>query len=144
LAGFVQAISGLKIGADGGTFSAALAAVRKFGGVLEHPAWTRAWAAHGLCDPAPQGGWMREMFGPGWVCSLWQSAYGHRSNKPTWLYYVGVNPPAELNWSRPKGSCLVGRTDKRAGVECLSQRERNATPRAFRDALLELARRSRR
>src|SRR6185369_9346974 len=45
-------------GNDGGCFAAALHAVRRFGGVLEHPAKTRAFAAHGL--PKPSGnGWTR-------------------------------------------------------------------------------------
>ena len=34
-----------KKGEDGGCFAAALAAVRKWGGVLEHPASSNAWAA---------------------------------------------------------------------------------------------------
>ena len=45
-------------GNDGGCFAAALAAVREFGGVLEHPAFSNAWEAHGLTRP-PKGrtGW---------------------------------------------------------------------------------------
>ena len=52
LAGLVEARWGHKRGDDGGCFAAALAAVRRWGGVLEHPAWTKAWPAHGLAVPA--------------------------------------------------------------------------------------------
>src|SRR5947208_16581661 len=51
LAGFCEARYGLLRGADGGCFAAALEAVRTFGGVLEHPAYSAAWDAHGLPEP---------------------------------------------------------------------------------------------
>lgn len=38
-------------GDDNGCFAAALAAVRRFGGVLEHPEASAAWAAFGLMTP---------------------------------------------------------------------------------------------
>ena len=38
----------LRKGDDGGTFAAALGAVRRWGGVLEHPAYSHAWPAHDL------------------------------------------------------------------------------------------------
>lgn len=47
------------LGDDGGCFSAALAAVRRWGGVLEHPEGSHAWAAHGLMTPEPRGGGTR-------------------------------------------------------------------------------------
>lgn len=149
LAGMVQAISGYKVGDDGGTFDSALRSVRRFGGVLEHPAWTKAWAAHGLPEPPNGGGWLREMFGPGWVCSVSQRPYGHRAAKQTWLYYVGELAPFELDWSRPESDAYVSEAGRsRAagrlrGVAVLGKRERDATPPAFRDTLLALARRSR-
>ena len=48
LAGLVEARWGKKRGEDGGLFASALASVRKWGGVLEHPAYSDAWAAYGL------------------------------------------------------------------------------------------------
>ena len=129
-----------KPGNDGGCFAAALESVRRFGGVLEHPAKTRAWAAHGLAKPAAIG-WQRTIDG-GWVCEVWQSAYGHRANKATWLCYNGANPPFELRWDRPKGTHQIGFHDKRgkaANKPTLGKREANATPLEFRDELLRLA-----
>jgi len=123
-------------GNDGGCFAAALASVRRWGGVLEHPASSNAWAAHGLTAPAG-GGWTRELGGPGWSCEVWQSAYGHRARKRTWLYYVGETPPA-MRWERAPGVAQVGWFDRIKPT--LGKREAKATPPAFRDALLALAR----
>jgi hypothetical protein len=97
-------------GNDGGCFKAALDSVTRFGGVLEHPAKTRAWAAHGLSKPSGRG-WQRTP--EGWVCEVWQSAYGHRANKATWLLYVGEALPIDLRWSRVTGSHQVGFYDQR-------------------------------
>ncbi len=132
-------------GNDLGCFASALSSVVRWGGVLEHPAKSRAFAAHGLPKPNAHG-WVR--FGlHDWVCEVWQSAYGHRANKATWLYYCGQNPPHELRWDRPKGSHQVG-SENRQGVRAverwrnkptLSKREANATPIEFRDELISLA-----
>jgi hypothetical protein len=132
-----------KPGNDGGCFQSALESVRRVGGVLEHPAKTRAWQAHGLSKPLPRQ-W-NECAG-GWVCEVWQSAYGHRANKATWLYFVGSEKPRDMIWDRPKGSHQVGRQDKRGkdkNKPTLSKREANATPIKFRDALIQLAIQSR-
>ena len=127
-------------GNDGGCFAAALAAVRQWGGVLEHPAKTRAWATHGLTKP--QGiGWHKTPDG-GFVCEVWQSAYGHRANKATWLYYCGERPH-DLRWGRPRGTHQIGRQDQRGKAQnkpTLGRREANATPLAFRDELIRLSR----
>ena len=126
-------------GNDGGCFAAALKSVNRWGGVLEHPAKTRAWAAHGLERPVGIG-WQRS--GDGWVCEVWQSAYGHRANKATWLYYRSDNAPFDLCWDRPLGTHQIGFYDQRgkaANKPTLSKREANATPPAFRDELIRLA-----
>lgn len=134
-----------KPGNDDGCFASALRSVRKFGGVLEHPAKTKAFLAHGL--PRPFGiGWCQTNCG-GWVCEVWQSAYGHRANKATWIYYSGFKKPFYLNWDRPKGTHQVGcenRQGKRKNEPwrnkpTLSKKEANATPFAFRDELIKLA-----
>lgn len=127
-------------GNDGGTFAAALSAVRKWGGVLEHPAATRAWEAHHLPAP-PSMGWQRAICG-GWVCEVWQSAYGHRANKATWLFYSGDRAPFPLRWERPRGTHQVGYPDQRGKARnkpTLTKSEANATPIEFRDELLRLA-----
>ncbi len=128
-------------GKDGGCFAAALNAVIKWGGVLEHPAKSRAWVHHGLCSPTERG-WHRCPTG-GWVCEVWQSAYGHRANKATWLYAYGTGLPPSLNWARPVGSHQIGFHDQRGKARnkpTLSRREANKTPLAFRDTLIAIAR----
>lgn len=127
-------------GNDGGCFAAALRAVVQWGGVLEHPKNSRAFSAHGL--PTPKGlGWARAGLHE-WVCEVWQSAYGHRANKATWIYYSGTNPPFELRWERPVGTHQIGFHDQRGKARnkpTLNKREANATPIEFRDELLRLA-----
>lgn len=126
-------------GNDGGLFRFALATVNRCGGVLEHPAKTRAWAAHGLTKPTGIG-W--QPCGDGWTCEVWQSAYGHRANKATWLYLVGE--PLPLRWDRPTGTHQVGFHDQRGKARnkpTLGRREARATPPSFAVALVELARR---
>lgn len=126
-------------GNDGGCFDAALSAVNRWGGVLEHPAKTRAWVAHGLEKPTGTG-WHRS--GLGWVCEVWQSAYGHRANKATWLYYKGSHKAQDMRWERPKGTHQIGCRDyvgkNRNNKPTLSKLEANATPLAFRDELLRM------
>lgn len=46
-----------KLGDDGGCFAAALDAVRRFGGVLEHPEASHAFRHFGLPRPSFNGGW---------------------------------------------------------------------------------------
>jgi hypothetical protein len=144
LAHLVESRGGAAVGDDGGCFASALASIRRWGGVLEHPAWSFAWRAHGLIAP-PAFGWERSILDGGWVCEVFQSAYGHRANKATWLYYVGDVPPVPLNWSRREGTHLV--TNARYGQRWrpeMSKKQRAATPPAFRDVLLSIARGARR
>lgn len=133
---------GHKVGDDGGCFASALASVRRWGGVLEHPAFSYAWPAFGLTRP-PRAGWQRCADGA-WVCQVSQSAYGHRARKRTWLYYVGEQP-IEMNWNEPAPTAQVSfcKNHGNSPLPRLSKKEAKATPIAFRDALLSLARGSR-
>ena len=130
-------------GNDGGCFAAALRAVVSHGGVLEHPANSRAWAAHGITIPTAPG-WHRHGLDE-WTCVVWQSAYGHRANKATGLYYVGKQSPFELDWRRVPGTHQIGFHDQRgkaANKPTVGKKEASATPPAFRDVLIALARHS--
>jgi hypothetical protein len=84
-------------GDDGGCFAAALSAVRRFRGVLEHPEASHAWRAFGLNAPPRHGGWVSADFVGGWTCCVEQGHYGHRARKATWLYAFGVELPV-LKW----------------------------------------------
>jgi len=147
LAAVVQARYGYRVGDDGGCFASALAAVRRFGGVLEHPAETKAWAAFGL--PRPRRSWSLPDLHGGRVCEVSQRAYGHRAAKRTWLYCVSDAPPAPLDPRSPPPAATVSFMTNHGGGRALvggellprlSKREAKATPPAFRDALLALAR----
>lgn len=80
-------------GNDGGLFEFALLAVRTWGGVLEHPAYSRAWHAFGLPRPAANA-WQLGVCG-GWGIELDQHRFGHPARKLTWLYAFGFRsvPP---------------------------------------------------
>lgn len=125
---------------DGDCFRSAICSVISHGGVLEHPAKSMAFDHYSLEKPNKVG-WKKANSGY-WVCEVWQSAYGHKANKATWLVYVGNRPPFELDWSRPKGTHQIGFQDQRGKSKnkpTLSKKDANATPSAFRDVLIRLA-----
>lgn len=146
LAGLVEKRWGHKRGDDGGCFASALASLRKWGGVLEHPAYSDAWAAHDLPPPDPSGGWQRDLHG-GWSCHVEQGRYGHAAKKATWLYAVNVTRLPSLAWgSIPDGdsTALVswcGNNVSSGEVRPrISKKAASRTPLAFRDVLLDMAR----
>jgi hypothetical protein len=140
-----------QLGDDKGCFKAALESVRQFGGVIEHPADSHAWAAFGIVAPPRAPGWHSAGFCGGWTCYVEQGFYGAAARKPTWLYAHGVELPS-LRWglgeqrldpvvlarhgyevARRRGLVsLIGGKDKTS--------KRNATPLPFRDLLLSRAR----
>jgi hypothetical protein len=143
----IETRHGYRVGDDGGCFASALAAVRRFGGVLEHPAGSLAWDAFGLPKPQSSGGWTLSLSDDAAVAYVEQGRYGHRARKATWLYACGTELPA-LRWGRrldsEAGSLKWGsRLYKPARDHSrprLTAGELSVTPPAFRDALLEMAR----
>lgn len=130
-------------GNDGGCFASALASVRRCGGILEHPAFTDAWKAYNL--PRPEAGKWIDV-GTDWVCEVWQSAYGHKARKRTWLLYNGDRAPPDMRWQRPDGTHQIGFHDQRGkdrNKPTISGKAASATPLEFRDALINLAKISR-
>lgn len=144
LAAVNQARYGQKIGDDDACFESALQSVRTYGGVLEHPAFSIAWPSFGIPKPPSSGGWIKTFCG-GWTCHVEQRNYGHRARKATWLYAYGVDPPS-LAWGRGPATDVWISTDRpRAelaamGISQMSSAEAKATPPAFREVLLEIAR----
>ena len=135
-------------GDDGGCFAAGLSAVRTFGGILEHPAATAAWETFCLNPPPRAGGWINADFEGGWTCCVDQGHYGHRAQKATWLYAVGVDLPS-LIWGKSSNklrledgfhSAEERRRKIRTGrCQRLSHRQRTETPIIFRDLLISMA-----
>jgi len=145
LAGLVEARWGHTRGEDGGCFAAALAAVRRWGGVLEHPAYSDAWLAFNLPTPPRVGGWQRGICG-GYSAHVEQGRYGHRAKKATWLYAHGCDLP-DLKWgSLPDGSSTAlvswcgNHTSKFDNRPRIGKAAAAATPEPFRDLLLGMAR----
>lgn len=158
LAGFREARFGYKRGEDDGCFESALASVHRFGGVLEHPAYSDAWKAFGLPRPTVKYGWTLAFDG-GVSCYVEQGRYGLPVKKATWLYAYGVEDLPQLRWGytpdsrgerpRTEWGDLDGWRDAHKGRR--EQFETGAhrgthkgvtaiTPPVFRDELLDMAR----
>ena len=82
-----------KLGDDGGCFESALLNVHRWGGVIEHPAYSKAWDSCDLPKPTRGKGWRvgyREVARGHWrwiaSCYVEQGHYGHFARKPTWLF----------------------------------------------------------
>lgn len=143
-----------RLGEDGGCFAAALTAVRNYGGVIEHPADSHAWAWFGIAKPRRGAGWVKaDEFG-GWTCYVEQGHYGHASRKPTWLYAKPEDPAElpDLIWAKADQRIPQWMIDRygyakarRCGVVAMiggkdRERLRDRTPLPFRDVLLAIVR----
>lgn len=137
-----------RLGDDGGCFSSAIASVRKFGGVLEHPEASHAWRTFGLAKPPKNGGWIRADK-HGWTCCVEQGHYGHPARKATWLYCVQKHKPKDLIWGRSSGMRMdegfhskehrkKARAAGQKPIKRLSKTDRVHSPAGFVNLLIEL------
>lgn len=139
-----------QLGDDEGRFASGLTYVRNNGGVLEHPAGSKAWEWFGLNKPWQGSGWIKaDEFG-GWTCQVDQKHYGHEAPKPSWLYAVGCDLPP-LIWTKsdrtPPAWMIerygeakarkIGQVAMIGGKDKKAKRER--TPIPFRDLLIRMA-----
>lgn len=108
--------------------------VRRFGGVLEHPARSILWVAGGL----PRPGELPDTFG-GRSIEVEQVRWGHVARKPTWLYCVGIHD-AGINPPKRTPTHWVGMKDRPSGLKWRSPQQRRRTPPAFAEWLVDLAR----
>jgi hypothetical protein len=125
----------------------AVAQVQRWGGVLEHPAWSRLF--HALRLPRP--GELPDEHG-GYTVAVDQCDWGHVARKATWLYVVGY-PRAALRFPpRREPTHWISGARRRIkttgglvppGIKICSAQQRRRTPPAFAAWLVALARSAR-
>lgn len=116
--------------------------VRRWGGVLEHPASSTLWAAAKLPRPGEVPGEVPDEFG-GYSIEVDQVHWGHRAQKRTRLYIVGCRELPHLP-RHDKVHTAVVRPRKGAHQDSfLTKREREMSPPAFAKWLLAIALRTR-
>lgn len=115
----------------------AVALVREFGGVLEHPAGSLLWQSQRMPFPgSPKDSW------DGWTLAAPQKWWGHKAEKATWFYIVGAKPqdlptvPIVLG----EAPCVVQSRKQHDPRPHISKAEREHTPPALAEWLVELAR----
>lgn len=122
----------------------AVALVREFGGVIEHPVGSKLWPAQRL----PALGRGRDAFG-GFTLAIHQHWFGHRAEKATLLYIVGCGPSnvPDMPMRLGKATHVIASSTARQNRGQPQSRpevtkpEREYTPPALAEWLVELARR---
>jgi hypothetical protein len=112
--------------------------VRRWGGVLEHPAGSTLWPA---CQMPPPG--RIDSYG-GFTLDVDQVLWGHPAQKHTWLYVCGCNPE-DVPQIPPPGKLpthyITSCRNTFHKLPALSKRGREITPPELCAWLVELARR---
>jgi hypothetical protein len=119
----------------------AVAQIRAWGGVLEHPALSTLWTVAAL----PKSG-EHDKFG-GWTLVADQHWWGHRARKRTRLYICGIKPsdiptmPMRLGDATHTVGLWSGR-DRATCRPSIAKHEYEETPTEFALWLVKLARRT--
>lgn len=116
----------------------AVALVREFGGVLEHPHSSKLWPAQKL-----PSGHQRDQYG-GWTLVIDQHWWGHRAQKRTRLYIVGCEPGdiPDMPLKLGRAECVVGDVGRASTGDDrpeVTKAEREHTPPPLAAWLVDLA-----
>lgn len=114
--------------------------IRRFGGVLEHPAESTLFAHCRM----PRPGQFPDDY-MGWSIEIQQYHWGHRAEKATWLYIVGLHVSDLPSLPRREGrpTHCVRPTKSYPRLPSITKAEREHTPPALAEWLVDLARRTR-
>lgn len=127
--------------------------VRRWGGVLEHPAGSLLWDIHVVRDIGrmPKPGELPDVWG-GYTIELDQCEWGHVARKRTWLYLVGVprealeappfpgrEPTHWVSGGRGRAGKKAKTTPVPPGIKVASACQRRRTPPLFAEYLIRLA-----
>ena len=114
-----------------------IALIRKYGGVLEHPRASKLWQTLSL----PLPGKIDEH--GGFSLCVNQSWWGHKAEKNTLLYIVGISPKdipqMPISFNAIQYVVSSSTRSKRGEVKEITKREREQTPIDFAKWLIELA-----
>lgn len=126
----------------------AIEQVRRNGGVLEHPAQSRAWKRFGL----PLPGSALDAWG-GYTIEVQQVEWGHACRKRTWIYLCRTDEPSAppyperdpTHWvagGRGRGKSMLGKS-RPSHIKAASSEIARRTPPLFAAWLVALARSAR-
>ncbi len=108
--------------------------IRKYGGILEHPAGSSLFHKYAPLTPVP------DSYG-GFIISVNQHWFGHVAQKKTYLYIVGCSPsqlpPIPLNFSAIEYTISNSKKSKQKIKES-PKKYRNYTPILFAQWLLDI------
>ena len=113
----------------------AVALVREFGGVLEHPAGSTLWSAQKLPRPGE-----RDQYG-GWTLAAPQKWWGHKAEKDTWFYVCGCEPSEipDVPYVMGDAAYVVQSRKRQDYRPHITKAEREHTPPPLAAWLVELA-----
>jgi hypothetical protein len=117
----------------------AVSQVRRYGGVLEHPAWSTLWPFCGMKPPGPLGMSADLDECGGFTLAVDQCRWGHPARKPTWLYVVGATV-SEFPPDREPTHVMVRLLRNGNDRPEVPKRDRHLTPPAFARWLVAAAR----
>jgi hypothetical protein len=124
--------------------------VRAYGGVLEHPAWSKLFN-HCRMPMGVLGRYSWPDRHGGVTIEVRQCDWGHVARKPSWLYIVGVfgirgmtfpphrEPTHWISGGRGREGKKRKTTPVPPGIKVCSAQQRRRTPPAFAEWLIELA-----